>query len=455
MLFEIIIYENEAEVFGSYDLAVASPGIPPHSSLYQSALRCSRELISEPELAWRMSPERWIGITGTNGKTTTTTLVAHLLEQAGIPARKVGNIGNPCIEAVTQRAPDEYLVTELSSYQLFSMSRFAPDVAILLGITPDHLSWHGTYEDYEQAKLKILTNMDEQSLAVIDATNDPARAALSAARATGLHVIGVGSSKGLYSNIGTLEGLYSSMLTFSGAQNAAYVASDSHALTVVLDGICHTLCHAADLKIRGAHNLTNALAAASAVLHLGVGSESVSAGLASFTAPEHRFEPCGEVGGVRFYNDSKATNTDATIKAIESFGDAEGRRVIALLGGRDKGTDLTGLVTTCSRNCHTVICFGEAAERFYNAFKACDSFKTLRVAGFNEACTTALASSTSGDIILLSPACASFDEFSCFEARGMAFKAFVESLRTSAPENPVIDATSVDMVSMKQMAKKP
>jgi len=194
---------------------------------------------------------------------------------------------------------------------------------------------------------------------------------------------------------------------------------------VVLDRTAHTYCHAADLKVRGIHNLTNALAAVTIACTLGLSREAIIEGLQTFEALEHRFEPCGEVDGVRFYNDSKATNTDAAIRAVEAFGDDEGRRVIALFGGRDKGTDLSDLVTACSRNCHTVICYGEAADRFYEAFTACDAFATVKVAGFEQACMAATQSSSPGDIILLSPACASFDEFASFEARGVAFKEFV------------------------------
>lgn len=417
--FKLALYVGEQEVHGNYDLAIASPGIPYHTPFYQSALKCAKELICEPELAWRISPERWIGVTGTNGKTTTTSLIAHLLNEAGIKARTVGNIGNPCIEAIVKRSADEYLIAELSSYQLYSTVQFAPDTAVLLGITPDHFSWHGSYEAYEQAKLKIFGNLAAESLAVVDATNEPACAALRALRENNQPSIGVG----------TCEGLYHSMAAQCGAQNAAYVSPDSHTLTVVFDKKPHELCHIADLKIRGPHNITNALLAASVALHVGATPKQVTQGLQSFSAPEHRLEPCGEVDGVRFYNDSKATNTDAAIKAVESFGDDEGRKVIALFGGSDKGTELDELVTACSRNCKTVLCYGEAGERLYKAFSTCDAFEVLPLKDFSEACVAAVAASAEGDTILLSPACASFDEFPCFEARGGAFKEFVAGLR--------------------------
>ena len=416
------VYPDAQEVVGSYDITIASPGIPPHDPLFRSAQRCSQEIISEPELAWRLSPQRWIAITGTNGKTTTTTLVAHLLETAGVAARTAGNIGTPCIEAIVQRADDEYLAVELSSYQLFSTVQFAPDIAILLAITPDHLSWHGTHEAYVLSKLKLLQNIDKQALAVIDAGGETTRAAILALRDAGHRVVGIGTS----------DGLYSSMVKRCGAANAAYVAPGSHILTVELDEAVHTLCHAADLKLRGTHNLTNALAASTAALSLGVSCDDIIEGLKTFEALEHRFEPCGEVRGVRFFNDSKATNTDAAIKAVEAFGDDEGRRVIALFGGSDKGTELDDLICACSRNCHTVICYGEAAKRFYDAFCACEAFRVIQVEGFVEACAAAIKVASQGDIVLLSPACASFDEFSCFEARGTAFKEFVSSLGKEA-----------------------
>ena len=419
----IAIYNNQQEVIGDFDLAVASPGIPPHTLLYQSAQRCAREIISEPELAWRISPERWIAVTGTNGKTTTTTLIQHLLKTAGIPSKTAGNIGNPCIETLARRELDEYLVVELSSYQLFSTAQLAPGVAVLLGITPDHLSWHGSHEDYEQSKLKLLANLDQQSFAVIDATQDTTRSALRQMRDNGNRVLG----------IGTADGLTGSMVTRCGAANAAYLDENTQRLMVIINNASYELCRAEDLKILGMHNLTNALAAAAVALYLGASSKDVIAGLTSFQPLEHRFEPCGEVGGIRFYNDSKATNIDASIKAVEAFGDSPHRHVVMLLGGRDKDTDLSELVAACSRCCHTVICFGEAAPRFFGAFNSCDAFATIQVENFKEACDAAVAHSTKGDVVLLSPACASFDEFPCFEERGFAFKNFVANLDTRTP----------------------
>ncbi|MCL2756726.1 MAG: UDP-N-acetylmuramoyl-L-alanine--D-glutamate ligase [Coriobacteriia bacterium] len=455
--FDIAIKDDEAEVEGAYDLAIVSPGIPPHTPLYQSAQSCARELISEPELAWRLSPQQWIGITGTNGKTTTTMLIAFLLRQAGLATREVGNIGSPCIEAVTNRAPDEYFVAELSSFQLHSTNNFTPEVAVLLGITPDHVSWHGSHEAYTKDKLKILANLGEQGLAVIDATNEAARAALCAARAAGKNVIGIGTSDGLSSSMVASCGVPNAASVDPNAAdidsnvasvdpnvadidlNVAYVDPDSQMLTVVLDGISHTLCKTTDLKIRGSHNHINALAAASVALRLGIQSEVVAASLKNFSAPEHRCEPCGGFNGLRFYNDSKATNTDAAIKAIDSFGDKD-RNIVVMFGGRDKGTDLSDLVSACSRNCHTVICFGEAGQRFYEAFCTNDAFATKHVSGFVEACVAAVASSTAGDVVLLSPACASFDEFTCFEQRGTTFKSFVMNLSAGSSAQEAADA---------------
>ena len=419
---KIAILPDQTEVSGVFDLAVVSPGFAPHHTLYVSAQKCSRELIGEPELAWRVSPSRWVGITGTNGKTTTTTLVADLLNAGGIKARAIGNIGTPCIEAVCNRAQDEYLVTELSSYQLYSMVDFAPDAAILLAITPDHLSWHGSHEAYIQAKRKLLDKLGIMSPLVIDAAEETTRMLLRTYRDEGKRTIGVG----------TADGIYSSMVARCGAQEAAYVAPDSHILTVVLDGVTHELCHTADMNLRGAHNYTNALAAATVALALGVAPKKVKQTLIDFKPPEHRFELCGEVEGIRFYNDSKATNTDSTIKAVEAFDDDEDRRVILLLGGRDKGTDLADLVAAASRSCRDVICFGEAGARFYEAFSSCDAFTTSLVSCFADACQAAWDRACEGDVILLSPACASFDEFEGFEARGAAFKKFAAAPHTAA-----------------------
>ena len=418
---KLALFTDDAEVSGHFDLAVVSPGIPPHSPLVTSALRQATELISEPELAYRLSPLRWLVVTGTNGKTTTTVLVAHLLNRCGLKARVAGNIGTTCIEAVQQREAGEYIVAELSSYQLEYSSTIVPEAAMLLNITPDHLSWHGSLEAYRQAKLGLFERMVQGQPVVIDATLEQTRAVVRARRDLGLRVIPLGSR----------EGLESDMTELCQAPESAYVDAESQRLCFVIAGQRFELLTASELNIKGQHNWANALAASAAALSLGGEPAKVSAGLASFQPLEHRIEPVGEVGGVGFFNDSKATNPEASCKALAAFGDT---RLVLLLGGRDKNTDLGELIAAANPVCSTVICYGEAGQRFFSAFEAAaDGLgpRCFLLPDFLSAFEKAVLEARPGQAVLLSPACASFDEFSSYEHRGRYFKELVSSLTTS------------------------
>lgn len=414
-------FDHEA-IEGTYDLCIASPGISERSDFYRSAQAASTEVISEVELAWRESAAdaRWVAVTGTNGKSTVTALVAHLLATAGDAARPVGNIGDACIRAVGEGATDVY-VAEVSSYQLASTRDFAPDVAVVLGITPDHLSWHGSMEAYEQAKWKVLDNLGRVpgAVAVLDAVNDIVRAKVRELKAQD------DAERGFaYVPVGAAAGLGCDMRQACGSANAAFLdeqADGGPQLRVALDGRDHGLAMASELLIKGRHNVGNALAAAAAALALGVPASAVSEGLASFPALEHRIEPVGAVDGVECYNDSKATNVDATLSALAAFDPA---RPIVLLGGRDKGTDLASLAKACDVHAQAVVLFGESLPRFAEAFAGC-RVPVREARHLADALDAALTMAQEGDIVLLSPACASFDEFSSFEERGRAFKGLV------------------------------
>lgn len=412
---------------GAYDLCIASPGISENSPFYRSAAAASAEVVSEVEFAWRESraESRWVAVTGTNGKTTTTAMTAHLLRGAGLAAAAVGNIGDTCIEAVASDDADVY-VAETSSYQLASTRDFAPDVAVVLNITPDHLAWHGSHEAYAAAKWKVLANLGRVpgAVAVLDAEDDAVRERVRALRALAPDERGFA-----YVPLGTARGLGFDMREACGSENAAFRAPDG-VLTVALGGEEHRLCGAGELQVRGAHNQANALAAAVAALALGADAAAVAEGLASFAPLEHRIEPCGSVAGVECYNDSKATNVDATLVALAAFAP---RRPIVLLGGRDKGTDLAPLAAACAEHAGAVVCFGEARERFLAAFAGAD-LPVLEARGLADALDVALGAAAPGDVVLLSPACASFDEFSCFEERGDAFKALVAARAQGARE---------------------
>lgn len=391
------------DVEGSYDLCIASPGISENSAFYQAGREHAAELVGECEYAFRLSPQRWIAITGTNGKTTTTSLVAHLLNAAGKLAYPCGNIGDTCTESVDHRREGETLVAEMSSYGLASTSKFAPRVAALLNITPDHLSWHGSLEAYAAAKLKVFANMGTGDTAVIcDEVPESAQFAADL-RARGMRVITVGSDTG-------------ADCAFEDAE---------HMLCVRIDSSLFKLVSVAELQIKGPHNVMNALAGAACALAYGCDATGVRTGLVSFAPLEHRIEPVATVDGVGYFNDSKGTNVDATLVAIKAF---PGQPIVLLVGGRDKGTDLAPLVEACKGPVRTVICYGEAAERFFAAFEGA-GIELMREKGMREAFAAAARIANSGDVVLLSPACASFDEFKSFNHRGEVFKELVAELK--------------------------
>ncbi|WP_294438297.1 UDP-N-acetylmuramoyl-L-alanine--D-glutamate ligase [uncultured Slackia sp.] len=386
---------------GHYDLCIASPGISQFSRFYENASHVSEEIISEVEFAWRESAQdsRWVAVTGTNGKTTTTTLTTHILKAAHERVEAVGNIGNTCIEAVAQGESDVY-VAETSSFQLASMKYFAPQAAILLNITPDHLYWHMTYENYAEAKARVFANMNEGNLAVVNVDDEGVQEVLPQIRQTGARVCEVS-------------------LEDSGASWAAFCANGI--LTLRRGGEEFSLVHRDGLAIKGDHNVINALCAAAAAMEAGASADAVREGLRSFRPLEHRLEPCGQIDGVNFVNDSKATNVDATLKALSAY--PKGRAVF-LLGGHDKGTELDDLVKAAEETCRAVVCFGAAGERFMKAFEG-SSLTHVQTAHMEDALDEAISIAQPGDSVVLSPACASFDEFDSFEHRGRVFKHLV------------------------------
>lgn len=415
-----VLFDTE-DVQGAYDVCIVSPGISQFAAFYHAAEEASREVVSEVEFAWRESAahSKWVAVTGTNGKTTTTALCAHLLQGCGMNAAAVGNIGDTCLEAVAAGNTDVY-VAEVSSYQLASTRAFAPEVAVLLNITPDHVTWHQGYDNYIAAKMKVLDNLAaSHGVAVLDATNDVVRDKVRELRML------TSAERGFsYVPMGAKPGITTDMRDFCGSDNAAFMREDDGTLTVALDGCQHDLCTASQLQVPGAHNVGNALAAAAGALALGAPADGVRRGLQSFKTLEHRIEACGMVNGVEFYNDSKATNVDATLKALAAF---VPRKPIVLLGGRDKGTELDVLVQVADEHCKSVVCYGEGGPRFREAF-AQSHLPVHAAAGMRQAFDLAVSLAGPGDIVLLSPACASFDEFSRFEERGDVFKSYVRDL---------------------------
>ena len=400
---EVVLATEKVE--GHYELAVVSPGISERSEFFSAAAACSDEVIGEPEFAYRQSPDRWVAITGTNGKTTTTSLTTALLQGGGLSARSVGNIGTLVTAALDDRADDEWFVAELSSYQLATSKELHPKAACLLNITPDHLAWHGSMEAYAEAKEKLFQNFDPSDLAVVSVDDEWCRAVAERLDARGLRVCRV--------------------TTGSDPDGSCAAFTRGEMLIVRLDGVEHELCRVDDMLLKGEHNVQNALSAAALALEVGVSRDDVVRVLKTFSALEHRIEPCGELDGIHFVNDSKATNTDSVEKALTAF---KPGTVVLLLGGKDKGTDLSSLMAAAAADCRAVVCFGAAGPRMEEAARAACATTGVQVvsaAHLAEALDAGIELAGPGDTVLLSPACASFDEFNSFEHRGEVFKQLV------------------------------
>lgn len=387
-----------------YDLCVASPGIPPTATLMLAAREACAKVISEIEFAYRRSACPWVAITGTNGKTTTTSLVAHLLNDAGVSARAVGNIGVPAIHAVNEEVANEVLVAEVSSFQLALTTTFRPRVAVLLNVTPDHLDWHGSLEAYVRDKARIFANLAEGDTAVVD-VDDAGSAPFAASLAErGVRVVTVTTGEPRPSGAGVRDG--------------RLVLSTGHGEV--------PLCRIDELRIKGPHNVSNALAAAAAAVALGVHASGVAQALATFMPIEHRLEPAGSACGFEWVNDSKATNPDAVMKAVTAFA---GHGFVVLLGGRNKGNSFEPLAREIARAGGKVVAFGEAADEIVSAFP--DGVPLRRVSALADAVRAAIGLAEPGDAIVLSPACASFDQFNSYEERGRTFKHLVSALECS------------------------
>lgn len=396
------VLTGASAVAAHYDLAIASPGIPPHAPLMRSARDAADRVISEIEFAWERSAVPWVAVTGTNGKTTTTALVAHLLNEGGVAARPVGNFGPPAIAAVGDSG-GEVLVAEVSSFQLSLTDRFRPRVAVLLNITPDHIDWHGSLEAYAADKSRVFANLGPDDVAVIDVDDEGSAPYADAVARTGVRVVRV-SREGIASGgVGLRDGI----LHLDGPSGPI------------------PLIAAESLRIQGPHNVSNALAAAAAAHAMGVGASAIASGLGSFMPIEHRLEPAGTRCGAEWFNDSKATNPDAVFKALAAFGD---RPLVLLAGGRNKGNDMRPLAEAATERARAVVCFGEAGGEIAAAFEGLTGARVVSVSGLGEAVAAAARLAHPGDAVVLSPACASFDEFANYEERGRVFKRLVAEL---------------------------
>src|SRR5436305_368611 len=383
--------------FRDQDLIVVSPGVPSDQPQLQQARTLGIPVIGEVELACRFLQGRIIAISGSNGKTTTTTLVGEILSKSGKKTLVGGNIGTPVISLASQSSPDTVVVLEISSFQLETIQQFRPWIAAILNITPDHLDRHRTFQAYVDAKARIFENQQPGDFAVLN-SDDPAGAGLKIKIKSKLHWF---SRK-------------------QQVENGAYLKNGQ---IVFRSGGRETqVVPVSDIHLKGAHNLENVLAAVCVTMLAGCEPQQLRKAVAEFRGVEHRLEPVTTLNGVTFYNDSKATNVDATIKALESFPG----NIHIILGGKDKGSDYTVLVPLLRERAKAVYLIGAAAEKIASQIQG--ATRMLYSGTLDRAVRQASEAACSGDVVLLAPACASFDQFENYEERGRTFKNLVRSL---------------------------
>lgn len=385
------------EIIPGADLIIPSPGVPPSNVLLREAIKKNIPIMSEIELAYRYLTIPMIAITGTNGKTTTTTLTGKILAEAGKKVFVGGNIGNPLIAYVDGNQNDDYAVVEVSSFQLQWIHSFRPHVSVLLNTTRDHVDYHGSFEAYRQAKERIFENMKEGDLAILNA--DEPRSSILA------------------------EQLIAQVTYFSSSHEVARGAFLDRDLIVyqAFNGERENY-PLSMIKIPGCHNIENVMASLIAARYCGCPHSSIIKSVSEFSGIPHRIEFTAEKNHVAFYDDSKGTNVGAVARALETFS----KPIILLMGGRDKEGDFHTLSSLVRAKVKALILFGEARNRIEEMIGGVVS--TTKAATLKEAIEVAYRLSSPGDVVLLSPGCASFDEFSDYKERGRFFKNVVKNL---------------------------
>jgi len=394
---EMGIGQDDVGVLSRTDLIVPSPGVPPSNPLLAEGAVRGIPVVSELELASGYVKKPIIAITGTNGKTTTTTLVGEMLAHCGKRTFVGGNIGTPLISYVRGEQEDDYVVVEVSSFQLQWVRYFHPFVAMLLNVTGDHLDYHGSFEEYRSVKERIFARQGSGDLAILNG-DDPASAALAKRLPAG-HIASFSSLAALE------EGIF----------------LDGEALRYRIAGRDERYPVGA-IRLQGAHNLENVMAAILAARMCGCPPGGIAEVLKNFAGIPHRIEFAGRVDGVAYYDDSKGTNVDAVYRALRSFTGP----VVLLLGGRYKGGDFGILAGPLREKVKVLILFGEAAGELEGMIGGI--VRTERAGNLKEAVGMARGAASSGDTVLLSPGCSSFDEFRNYEERGSAFKGIVERM---------------------------
>ncbi|HXQ27117.1 MAG TPA: UDP-N-acetylmuramoyl-L-alanine--D-glutamate ligase [Candidatus Acidoferrales bacterium] len=391
---------HRADAFLDQDLIVVSPGVPANLPALVLAHLAGIPVWGEVELAWRFLRGKLVAITGSNGKTTTTSLVAHILASAGIPTLVGGNIGVPLLSLVESSTDSSVTVAEISSFQLETIEKFRPEIGVLLNLTPDHLDRHATFEEYAATKVRMFENQVERDIAVLNA-DDPEVTRRMPARPQ--------------------------VFWFSRQKQVAQGAFLRDGQIVFRsDGSEAALGRRDEIPLRGEHNVENVLAACAAAYLAGATPAAIASGVKTFRGVEHRLEFVADVAGVQFYNDSKATNVDAALKAIEAFPGP----LIVILGGKDKGSPYTPLKEPLRERARMAIVIGAAAEKI--AADLGDAVTVENARTLDRAIQIASDRAQIGDVVLLAPACSSFDQFENYEQRGRAFKELVGKLENQS-----------------------
>ena len=386
--------------FRRQDLIVVSPGVPLDTPELAQVRSFGLPVIGELELAARFLKGRTVAITGSNGKTTTTTLLGEILKKAGFPTLVGGNIGVPVVGLIDQSTDETWSVLEVSSFQLESTEQFHPNIAVILNITPDHLDRHGSFENYALAKERIFAAQNARDFAVLNADN--ARAADAATRSA------------------------AKVYWFSvehPVKQGAWLEEGFVVYRTARDAATERVMPLRGIPLKGAHNVENVLAAVAAARLAGAPAEAIRSAIESFQAVEHRLEFVAAINGVEFYNDSKATNVDATAKAVAAFQSG----IHLILGGKDKGSDYTLLAQLLRERVRAVYTIGSAAAKIESHLRGVVSIHSCGT--LDNAVSAAASAARPGDVVLLAPACSSFDQFENYEHRGRIFKELVGERR--------------------------
>lgn len=388
------------ENMNEFDILILSPGVSPELDFIRDAKAAGAEIIGELEIAYRVGHGRYVAITGTNGKTTTTTLVGEIYKAAGRKTYVVGNIGVAVISKALSAEDDSWLVTETSSFQLETIKEFKPEISAILNLTPDHMDRHKTMECYGAAKANVFRNQDPDQYCVMN-YDDKTCFALA-------------------------ENCRAKVVPFSRKEELDFGAFVKDGRIVIKDenGDVTDICGADELQIPGMHNLENALAACAMAYFGGIDHEVIAETLRSFRGVEHRIELCNEIDGIRFVNDSKGTNPDAAIKAIEAMKE----NIILIAGGYDKNASFDEFAAAFDGKVKALMLMGKTATKIKEAAEKAGFTNSVILKDMESCVREAYRIASPGDVVLLSPACASWDMYTSFEQRGRHFKSCVREL---------------------------